>query len=234
MNGPGEVELGAWVAQLRALREAGWVVFDWLGVVEEPPHGAPGGGSGDEASELRLVVQLLRPHDATDAAGAGAAHGEPAGYGRLQVRTRVPPGANAPSLTGLWPGAAWHEREAWEMFGLAFDGFTDHTGLGLRPLLLDGIHGLDGLDRLEGHDDGRSPAVGPVPPYPPPLRKSALLPARTGTPWPGAVEPGESPPDALSMEGGPADRVSRARPGSRRRQRPLGVPAPGPGLEGAP
>lgn len=225
MSGSREVAPAAWVSQLSTLREDGWTVFDWLGVVAEP-HDALDDGSRDEAGWHRLVVQLLRPR------AGGNGHGQPAGYGRLQVQTRIPPGGSAPSLTRLWPGAAWHEREAWEMFGLAFDGFADHTGLGLRPLLLDG---LDGLDGQTAQRDRGSPKDVPVPPYPPPLRKAALLPARVGTPWPGSVEPGESPSQAfLPPNGGPGatgDATRGARRGSRRRQRPLGVPAPAPGPE---
>ncbi len=29
------------------------------------------------------------------------------------------------TVTGVWPGAGWHEREAWDMFGLRFDGHAD-------------------------------------------------------------------------------------------------------------
>ena len=72
-----------------------------------------------------------------------------------------------PSLTGIFRGAAWHERETHEMFGIDFDGFDDGTGLGLRPLLLpDGFEGT-------------------------PLRKSFVLAARASKAWPGAKEPGE-------------------------------------------
>ena len=27
-----------------------------------------------------------------------------------------------PSVTGVWKGANWHEREAWDMFGIKFEG----------------------------------------------------------------------------------------------------------------
>jgi NADH-quinone oxidoreductase subunit C len=27
-----------------------------------------------------------------------------------------------PSVTAVWPGANWHERETWDMFGIVFDG----------------------------------------------------------------------------------------------------------------
>jgi NADH-quinone oxidoreductase subunit C len=85
------------------------------------------------------------------------------------LRTRVPADdLVVPSATGVWPGAAWHERETHEMFGVDFAGFDDGTGMGLRPLLLpDGFEGT-------------------------PLRKSFVLAARASKPWPGAKEPGES------------------------------------------
>jgi NADH-quinone oxidoreductase subunit C/D len=47
-------------------------------------------------------------------------------YERNQdVRLKVASEGNYPSLptiTDLWPAAAWYEREAWDMFGLRFDG----------------------------------------------------------------------------------------------------------------
>jgi NADH-quinone oxidoreductase subunit C/D len=41
------------------------------------------------------------------------------------VRIKVPLSGNAPSLpsvTDLWPAADWYEREAWDLFGVSFDG----------------------------------------------------------------------------------------------------------------
>jgi NADH-quinone oxidoreductase subunit C len=67
------------------------------------------------------------------------------------------------SLVPVFPGAGWHERETYEMFGV---GFAGHPGL--TPLLLP-----DGFD---GH----------------PLRKEFVLASRVVKEWPGAREPGES------------------------------------------
>jgi NADH-quinone oxidoreductase subunit C len=36
---------------------------------------------------------------------------------------RAPP--RAPSVSGLYPGANWHEREAFDMFGVEFEGHPD-------------------------------------------------------------------------------------------------------------
>ena len=33
--------------------------------------------------------------------------------------------AHVPSLTSIWTGANWHEREAYDMFGVLFDGHPD-------------------------------------------------------------------------------------------------------------
>src|SRR5204862_1689047 len=76
----------------------------------------------------------------------------------------------AESWVPVYPGADWHEREAWEMFGILFDGHPS-----LRHLYLP--------SEFEGH----------------PLRKDFPLLAREVKPWPGLVDvepmPGEAEPD---------------------------------------
>jgi NADH-quinone oxidoreductase subunit C len=74
------------------------------------------------------------------------------------------------SWTSVYAGADWHERECWEMYGIAF---TGHPAL--RHLYLPA--------EFEGH----------------PLRKDFPLLAREVKPWPGLVDvepmPGEEPGD---------------------------------------
>lgn len=53
---------------------------------------------------------------------------------RLRVRVFAPDDGVpvVPSVTGLWPGANWFEREAFDLFGVVFDGHPD-----LRRILTD-------------------------------------------------------------------------------------------------
>jgi NADH-quinone oxidoreductase subunit C len=67
-----------------------------------------------------------------------------------------------PSLSGVWRGANWHERETFELFGVHFDGHPHMVKL-LLP------------EPFEGH----------------PLRKEFLLMTREAKEWPGAKEPEE-------------------------------------------
>lgn len=42
---------------------------------------------------------------------------------RLRIKVKVDEkDLTVPSLTGVWPIANWFEREAWDMFGIKFDG----------------------------------------------------------------------------------------------------------------
>jgi NADH-quinone oxidoreductase subunit C len=73
------------------------------------------------------------------------------------------------SWAPVYPGADWHERECWEMYGIRFDGHP-----GLRHIYLPG--------EFEGY----------------PLRKDFPLLAREVKPWPGLVDvepmPGDDSP----------------------------------------
>jgi NADH-quinone oxidoreductase subunit C len=45
-------------------------------------------------------------------------------YLRLKVRVEEE-NAVVPTVTGVWPGAEWHERETYDMFGIKFSGHPD-------------------------------------------------------------------------------------------------------------
>ena len=72
----------------------------------------------------------------------------------LLLKTRLGPGVtNCASLTAVYRGANWMERECFDMFGIRFDGHPD-----LRRILLE--------DSWEGHPLLKSYAVDtPYPPY---------------------------------------------------------------------
>ena len=50
---------------------------------------------------------------------------------RVRVKVRAAEGQTIPSVTGLWPGANWLEREVYDMFGVSFSGHPD-----LRRILM--------------------------------------------------------------------------------------------------
>ncbi|RKN44282.1 NADH-quinone oxidoreductase subunit C [Micromonospora endolithica] len=134
-----DVPVAAWSDALRAARDDAELAcdfFDWLSAVDELADG------------FDVVVHLW---------STTRRHG-------VLLRTRVPRATpTVASVVDVFPGAAWHERETHEMFGIDFAGHA-----GLLPLLLP--------PEFEGH----------------PLRKEFVLASRVAKPWPGAKEPGES------------------------------------------
>lgn len=46
---------------------------------------------------------------------------------RLRVKVGLEDGQSIPTLTGLWPGANWAEREVYDLYGIAFDGHPTLT-----------------------------------------------------------------------------------------------------------
>ena len=150
-----------WVLAHEVARDLGFTFFDWLTGVDQLDAEEDAGF--DVVSHLWSMER--REH--------------------LLLRTRVPgDDARLATLTGVFSGASWHERETFEMFGLVFDGHPH-----LVPLLLP--------DGFEGH----------------PLRKDFVLAARAAKPWPGAKEPGESDADVSELAGTAQDAPARrARP----------------------
>jgi NADH-quinone oxidoreductase subunit C len=129
-----DVPLATWATVVAAARELGATFFDFLSAVDEPDG-------------VRVVCHLVQPDP----------------FEHLVLRTVLDSGA-VPSVAAVFEGAAWHERETAEMFGVTF---LDEGGapLELAPLLL-------------------------PPGFPHhPLRKDYALQSRVETPWPGEKEP---------------------------------------------
>ena len=133
-----QVEPKSWLAAVEQARADGFVFFDWLGAEDQI-------GRSDT---LRVMLALRRLDRPADVLLLGT------------ELTREAPRLD--SVRGVYAGAAWHEREAAELFGIEFSG-----GQPGRLLLAAGFTGT-------------------------PLRKDEVLAARTAVGWPGAKEPGES------------------------------------------
>jgi NADH-quinone oxidoreductase subunit C len=182
----------AWAGVAAYLRDRQrFQFFNWLSAIDWLP--SPYGRGLD----AEVDKELGRPTGAADtdddagprevAAGSAYATGVAGGDTRFQVVARVGNLATGIGVTlkadladddprvGTWtrvyPGADWHEREAWEMFGIVFEGHP-----WLRKLYLPAD--------FEGH----------------PLRKDFPLLSRLIKPWPGIVDvepmPEAAPPQA--------------------------------------
>lgn len=136
-----DVPAAAWVEAATFVRDhGGCTYFDWLSAVDDLDEG---------------FAVVLHVYSVTDRV-------------HVRLRTRVAKdAAELPTLTGVYRGASWHERETAEMFGITFAGHPNP-----KPLLLP--------VEFEGH----------------PLRKDFVLASRVAKTWPGAKEPGESEHDA--------------------------------------
>lgn len=136
-----DVPLADWHrATLLARDELGCRMFDWLGAEDA---GRPG-AVGQRHTVLLHVV-------------------DPVAHLGLLLRTELTADQALPSVAEVWAGAAWHEREAAEMFGIALADVPTPA----RLLLSDSFAGN-------------------------PLRKDFVLASRVVRPWPGGLEPGES------------------------------------------
>jgi NADH-quinone oxidoreductase subunit C len=167
------VRTDAWVRAGEALKRLGFEHFcflsaiDWLpspygkgedDPTEPPPEREtevrPGYCGGD--TRMQLLVRVT----------------DPIGHVGITVKVDVPDDRpEMPTWVPLFAGAAWHERETWEMFGIRFLGHPD-----LRHIYLP--------SDFEGF----------------PLRKDFPLLARMVKPWPGIVDVEPMPAD-LGGEG---------------------------------
>ena len=160
------VEPAAWVDTVRLCKEDPALecrFWEFLDAVD----------AGDEGFDVNVHVYSVKfRHDVT-------------------IRTRAPGGREKPvmpSLTDVFRGANWSERETYDMFGIEFEG---HPSVLPRILTVENFEGW-------------------------PLRKDFQLTSRNAKPWPGAKEPEEHKAgeggEAAAVESGatPADPVDKA------------------------
>jgi len=122
-----------WVSELAAVRAAGFDCFDMLAGI-------------DRGESIEVIASMMRSTDATCEL----------------VSTMLNPDRAVATVSDVYAGAAWFERELAEMFGVRITGAADE-----RPL-------------LRRTDEGA-----------PTMLKSTVLGARVLTPWPGEADAGD-------------------------------------------
>lgn len=146
-----------WVsAHLTARDELDLVFFSWLSAIDWANEVDAGDTLNEEVEER--IELLTTVGDLTEGK-------------RVTFSTDLPhDGGSIDTLTPVYAGANWHEREAAEMFGLTFNGHPEPVNIYLP-------------DSFIGN----------------PLRKSYPLLSREVKPWPGTVDV-EGMPEAPSTE----------------------------------
>lgn len=128
-----------WTDLARLVRDDPGLGFDFLSAVTAVDRGAAG---------FEVVAHL-------EAMASGQ---------QLAIRTTCPrDDARVPSVTPLWPTANWHEREAWDLMGVRFEGHPDLRRILLREDWVGHPLRKDYVDRRlprqrqtrEGYDPGR-------------------------------------------------------------------------------
>jgi NADH-quinone oxidoreductase subunit C len=140
------IPTGSWVDAHRAARDdLGLVFFSWLSAIDWANEVAVGDRMSEEVEERIELLSALS--DVSE--------------GNLIILSTDIPAAEPriPTLVDVYAGANWHEREAYEMFGIDFEGHPNLIHLYLP-------------DSFLGN----------------PLRKSFPLLSREVKPWPGKVD----------------------------------------------
>ena len=129
---------------LRDTPEVGCRFFTFLSAVDRSEFGEDNGGD----NPLEVLVHLYSPEHVIS----------------VTIHVPVDPkDPNCPTLSNVFAGANWHEREAHEMFGIHFEGHPSLVNLYLP-------------EDFEGH----------------PGLRSFKLPTRFVKDWPGAKDPEEA------------------------------------------
>jgi len=140
VNEPEELDSLNWHVRIQQAHDSGFQFFDFLTAIDRESS------DNDNDNDIELVIRLATPD-----------------YRDSVTFTTLLAGAarSIPTVTDIYLGADWHERETSEMFGVTFLGNSNES----LPLL-------------------RHESLGA-----PPLRKSVVLATRVLIDWPGAAEP---------------------------------------------
>jgi NADH-quinone oxidoreductase subunit C len=93
-----------WLERARSLRSEGWLLIDICGVDRFSTSGLE--------TRFEVAVQLIHPERKERSSLLIGAEGDP---------------PTLSSVTGVWPTADFMEREAYDMFGIVFDGHPNLT-----------------------------------------------------------------------------------------------------------
>ena len=134
-----DIEWSAWyLAEVKGF-------FGARGVTSELIHGGP---------NTPQVVQVVAAGDGDVGMSSGELEVNYHLYSyslrhKMVVKTRVPEEMPVvPTVTGVWAGAGWHERESHDLFGVRFEGHPN-----LVPLLLyEGFEGFPGRKNFPFHE----------------------------------------------------------------------------------
>jgi len=181
----------AWLPTIRHLRDdLGFRFFEFLSAIDWMPN--PYGRYEEAAVDVdlhALRASALAVDPSTFETGVAGGDTRFQVFARVMnlaerglgiiLKVDVPPAPDAPnepgaidSITAVFPGADWNEREVFEMFGIGFDGHRN-----LRTLYLP--------SGFEGN----------------PLRKDYPLLSRHVKPWPGIVDVEPMPGGGAEEEG---------------------------------
>lgn len=133
---------------VRTLRDADGLRFEFFTFLSAIDRTEFGGADSDKTGGLEVLIHLYSPDHA------------------IHVNIHVPVDLDNPvcaSITDVFKGALWHERETYEMFGIDFDGHPNLVNLYLP-------------EDFVGH----------------PGRRTFKLPSRAIKEWPGAKDPEEA------------------------------------------
>ena len=99
---------------LRSLKPQFSMLYDLFAIDERTRQNR----AGQPASDFTVVYQLLSMERNDDI--------------RIKVALSEPE-LNLPTIISIWPNANWYEREAWDMFGVVFDGHPNLYRILLPP-----------------------------------------------------------------------------------------------------